>query len=222
LFDHDPKLSWLNPPADPFDVGAWDRYWTEQVGHGLGPPIFDMFCDARALIQVMKDRGMKKVLCAGSGISQEPRALAEAGFEVVALDFSAKAIEIAESCDFPVDAFELYCDADSRRPGGRVDFVVGDILDSSICPGPFDVIVERRTAQIFFPHHHGDVMSALADRLVHNGIFFSHCHDGAWKPPAKPRHLTESWFRENGWTVCTDSGGPTGSGRVAWLFITTG
>ena len=80
----DAELSWLDPPTDPLDVAAWDRYWTKHVEHGLGPPLFDMFCDDRALVSVLNNEGMGTVLCAGNGISQEPRALAEAGFEVVA------------------------------------------------------------------------------------------------------------------------------------------
>jgi uncharacterized RDD family membrane protein YckC len=221
-FDDDLDLSWLDPPADPLDVGAWNQYWLEQVGHGIGPPILDMFCDDRELVELMKRREMKSVLCAGSGISQEPRALAEAGFEVVALDFSPQAIEIAKSFDLTAEGFEYFCDPGSHRPGGRVEFVVGDILDKSVCPGPFDVIIERRTAQTYLDHNLGAVMTALADRLACDGIFLSHCHDGCWRPPAMPRHFTEPWFRENGWTVWSGDPDPSSSGRVAWLLTTTG
>jgi SAM-dependent methyltransferase len=221
-FDDDPELSWLHPPADPLNASAWDRYWTEHMEHGLGPPLFDMFCDDRELVTVMHNREMKSVLCAGNGISQEPRALAEAGLNVVALDLSNQAVEIARSFEFPPQAFEAYCDAGSRRPGGTVEFVVGDFLDPSVCPGPFDVIIERRTAQIFFNNGLEAVLNALADRLSQDGIFVSHCHDGAWKPPARPRHFTKSWFKKNGWYVCTGNLGKTPAGRIAWLFTTTG
>ena len=220
--DADAELSWLDPPTDPLDVAAWDRYWTEQVRHGLGPPMFDMFCDDCDLVTVMNNEGMRTVLCAGSGISQEPRALAEAGFEVVALDFSLQATGIARAFELPPEAFEDFCGPGLRRPGGHVDFVVGDILDSAACPGPFDVIIERRTAQIFFNHDIGAVLSALVKRLDHNGIFLSHCHDGSWKPPAEPRHFTKPWFQENGWTIWDGSPGRKPSGRVAWLFTSTG
>ena len=78
-FDDDPELSWLYPPEDPRDITAWDRYWFEHVRHWIGPALFDMFCDDRDLVKVMNAEGMKTVLCAGCGISQEPRGLAEAG-----------------------------------------------------------------------------------------------------------------------------------------------
>lgn len=74
-FDVDDDISWVHPPAGSADVAAWDRYWIEQVRHGLGPPIFDMFCDDRDLVTLMKIEGMKTILCAGNGISQEPKRL---------------------------------------------------------------------------------------------------------------------------------------------------
>ncbi len=220
--DDDTDLDWLNPPTDPLDVSAWDRNWTEQVGHGLGPPLFDMFCDDRHLVEVMDSEGMKNVLCAGSGISREPRALAQAGFEVVALDISPRAVEIARGLDFSTGGFEHFCEPGMRRPGGRVDFVVGDILDLAVCPGPFDVIIERRTAQIYFNRDIEAVLGALTIRLGQDGILLSHCHDGAWEPPAEPRHFTKSWFQQNRWTIWNGGPGRKPPGRVAWLLTSTG
>lgn len=222
ILDDDVDLSWLDPPNDPSDRSAWDRYWSEQVRHGLGPALFDMFCDDRDLIRVMDSEGMKTVLCAGNGISQEPRALAEAGFSVVALDFSLQAVEIARQCDFPAERFECFCEPGSRRPGGHVDYVLGDILDTSLFPGPFDVVIERRTAQIFFDQNMVGVLDALARRLSQNGVLLSHCHDGGWRPPAEPRHFTRPWFEENGWTIWRGSPGRKPSGRVAWPVTSTG
>jgi hypothetical protein len=215
-------LSWLIPPTDPLDVAGWDRYWTEQVKHGLGPPLFDMFCDDRKLIEVMNKEELKSVLCAGNGISQEPRALAQAGFQVVALDFSPRAVDIARGYEFPAEGFKYYCKPGFRRPGGHADLVLGDILDPAVCPGPFDVIIERRTAQLFLSGDMGAVLGALAKRLGPKGIFVSHCHDGAWRPPAAPRHFTEPWFKQQAWTIW--KGGPDRKppGQVAWLVTSTG
>lgn len=218
----DTDLDWLRSPTDPHDVSAWDRYWTEQVRHELGPPAFDMLCDDRDLVEVMNSEGMKNVLCAGNGISQEPRALAQAGFKVIALDISPQAVEIARGFEFPAEGFEYFCEPEMRRPGGHVDFVTGDILDSSICPGPFDVIIERRTAQLYFSHDIGPVLGELAKRLGQDGILLSHCHDGGWKPPAEPRHFTQPWFQQNRWTIWNGGPGRKPPGRVAWLFTSTG
>lgn len=221
-YDADDDLSWLYPPASPADVADWDRYWIEQVKHGLGPAIFDMFSDDRNLVEVMNIEGMKSILCAGNGISQEPRALAQAGFEVVALDISPQAAELAQRFDFPKERCDFFCDPNTQRPGGNVDFVVGSILDPTVCPGPFDVIIERLTAQTFLRDNMGAVLTALAARMGRNGIFLSHSHDGGWSPPAEPRHFTEAWFRENQWVIWNGSPGRKPPGRVAWLVTSTG
>jgi hypothetical protein len=83
--DHD-DLSWFDPPSDPNDVEGWNQCWGDQLGHGIVPPLFDMFSDDRRLIEVMVEEGLSTILCARNGISMEPRALAAAGFKVVALD----------------------------------------------------------------------------------------------------------------------------------------
>jgi hypothetical protein len=226
LLENDDELRWLHPPANPEDVAAWDQHWTEQVAHGLGPPIFDMFCNDRGLVRTMNDEGMTRILCAGNGISQEPKALAAAGFEVVALDLSPRATEIARSPGGELTAkyLQLFVDPAMLRPGGRVDFVVGDIRDSTVCPGPFDVIIERRTAQLYCCNRGvSTILKKLEGRLSSNGILFSHCHNGAWRPPAERRHFAESWFKQNGWRIWGGDFPQTKpSGRVAWLFFSTG
>jgi hypothetical protein len=222
LEDEDDGLAWLRPPADPLDVAGWDRFWLEHINHGIGPSLVDMFCHDSMLIRVMNDEGMKRILCAGNGISQEPKALAAAGMDVVALDISPQAVEIAKSYPFPLGGISNYCEPELQKPGGTVEFATGDILDSAICPGPYDVIIERLTAQNYFTRDIGTVLNGLAQRLSENGIFFSHSHDGAWKPPAKRRHYSESWFHEAGWTIWNGRPGRKPLGRVAWLFTSTG
>jgi hypothetical protein len=182
-----------------------------------------MFCHDHKLVAIMNDEGMTRILCAGNGISQEPRALAAAGFEVVALDLSPRATEIAQSAELPPEYLQRFFDPAMLRPRGHVDFVVGDIRDSAICPGPFDVIIERRTAQLYSNHGIGPVLKGMEERLESNGILLSHCHDGAWKPPGKPRHFTEPWFDQNGWRIwCGDLPTKKPPGRVVWLLSTTG
>lgn len=215
-------LSRLHPPDDPNDVEGWDRYSVVQAQMGFAPRLYDMMIDDRDLVRVMNAEGTSHVLCAGCGVSQEPQALAEAGFQVVALDISPRAIEITQRLDLYSEAFEGFCDPDMRREGGQVEFVVGDFFDLEVCPGPFDVIIERRTAQLFAKDDLGGAMSVLANRLIPNGIFLSHCHDGGWKPPVEPNHFTKPWFEEHGWAIWNGSPGEKPSGQVAWLDISTG
>lgn len=220
--EDDLDLSWLYPPDNPEDVAGWDRHWAEQVAHGLGPQIFDLFCDDRKFVTMMNDQGMRRILCAGNGISQEPQALAAAGFDVVALDISPQATEIARSLAPIPERLRHYIDDSMRRPGGHVDFVVGDIRDSAICRGPFDLIIERCTAQLYANRGLDTLINKLAERLDSNGILFSHCHDRAWRPPAEPRHPTRSWFEQNGWTIWNSGSASKPPGRVACFFSSTG
>jgi len=170
----------------------------------------------------MNSAGMNTILCAGFGVSQEPLALSQAGFDVVAMDISPQAIEFSRSLGLPPERFTLFCDPEMRRLGGKIDFVTGNILDDAVCSGPFDVIIERRTAQLYAEHDLGVLMAALAKRLSPDGIFFSHCHDGRWRPPGRPTHFTRPWFQENRWVVWNGRSGKKPKGQVAWLFTTTG
>ncbi len=216
----DDDMDWFFPPCDVHDSALWDRYWQDQVTHGLTPPLFDMFSSFTPLIPSLIKRGAKTLLCAGNGISQEPRALAAAGFEVTAMDLSPVAAHLAETWQFSSKELDRFCTKEQRAPGGSVRFVVGDILDRSVCPGPFNAIIERRTLQLFPEEERGLALDALASRLQADGLFLSHCHDGRWKPPNKPVHQVEQSFRDRGWPVSWEE--PDNAEHVAWLVMSTG
>jgi hypothetical protein len=63
-----------------------------------------MFVEDGALVDAMRANGLRTVLCVGNGISQEPKALARAGFAVTALDLSPLATDVAERAA-PPDEF---------------------------------------------------------------------------------------------------------------------
>lgn len=209
----DDEFDWLFPPENVHDTEAWDRYWQDQIAHEIGPELFDMFCFDQVLVDVLYERDKRTILYVGGGISREPRGLAEVGLDVQALDLSPFAIQFAR---------ENEGDQSSQQPEGALEFIVGDLFDPATCPGPFDVIIERRTVQGFSKDDRDRALRALAARLHPNGVFFSHCHDGAWKPPAKPFHATEAWFRAGDWTIWDGEPGPVSRGRVAWIHRTTG
>jgi len=118
---------------------------------------------------------------------------------VVALDLSPRALQIAREFPPSDDLLGNFLDLGSLRPGGRVEYVAGDILDSAVCPGPFDLVIERRTAQNYLDSERAHLLTALAARLSPHGVLFTHCHDSGWRPPAKPRHVTSELCREQGW-----------------------
>ena len=102
--------------------------------------------------------------------------------------------------------------------------MVGNALDPAICPGRYDVIIERRTAQNYvLTNSLPQFMAAVARRLAGRGLFVSHYHDGAWRPVEPDRHLPGEWFEKNGWPI-THSRRPGRPlrGQVAWLITSTG
>ncbi len=221
-YEMDEELAWLFPPSGDAGAEAWQRYWSDQLAHHLAPPLFDMLFDDHDLAEEMARAGLRTVLCAGNGISMEPRALAAAGFTVTAVDLSPLALEVARTDPCVGVPIEHFIDPRSARPGGGVTFVEGDILDPACCPGPFDVVIERRMAQDYPAERLGEVLGALAARLAPEGILVTHCHDAAWKPPAPPRHVTLDWLRAHGWRIWNGAGGPKPPGRVAWPVVSTG
>ena len=133
--DSDDDLSWLSPPRDMHDSAAWDRYWNGHVSNGIGPGLYDMMAGDPETARAMAEMGIKAVLCAGSGISQEPRALAEAGFEVTALDLSPVAMKFAQAWNIGPADLERFLAPEQRKTTGSARFIVGDLLNSKIDRG---------------------------------------------------------------------------------------
>lgn len=222
------------------DAGFWDEWWRHRLAEvsstrflfpGFPSPIgwdprslYRLVNNVDLLVTVMSEQGLRTILCVGNGISQEPRALAAAGFDVTSLDLSSVAVSYAKAHDVDVSVLGRYCRPTLHRPGGRVEFEVGDLLDGTVCPGPFDVVIERRTVQWFAEHERASALSAIASRLNTIGIFVSQCLDDPFPSElgwAQHRsglfHASECWFREQGWLTCDDVASPPGAGRVAWL-----
>ena len=223
----EPDLSWLDPPSDIHSVSAWDRYWRDQVEHGLLPGMCDLFAGDGDLLDELVRRNLTSILCVGIGISQEPRALAYAGMNVVALDSSAVAIELTRAFPANEQYFQMFFKRATARAGGSVEFVVGDLMNADTCPGPFDVVIERRTIQLFPDRERPAALAALASRLAPTGIIVSHFHHGWWKPGEPLIHPAESWFIKKRFTISSNNGGKQewsgiGDSRTAWLQTTTG
>ena len=213
------RYSWRELPISLVDPDPWDRFWYERIRHGFGDFVH-LFCDDGELVDTMRANGLNTVLCIGNGISQEPRALAWAGFDVTALDLSPYATEVASKVT-PPD--EFLAKLVGGRPGGlngRLQFVTGNLCDAECCPGPYDVVIDRLTLQLFSDEYKPKTLQTVANRLAPRGIFFSQSHNGGWKPPEPCIHANEWWFRAEGWPIWRSGGQLTT--RVAWLLTTTG
>ena len=179
-----------------------------------------MFCDDDLLLDAMQARSLSTVLCVGSGLSVEPRALAAAGLDVTALDLSPYAMWCAPTLD--VRRSGRFFDQQRLRAGGRVRFVAGDLMDLAVCRGPYDVIIERRTLQLFTDEERPHALQAVLARLSPLGILLTHCHDGCWRPPADPRHHVEPLLEPAGVRVVPWESVPEAEGRCAFVFTSTG
>jgi len=140
--------NWLFPPKTLVDPAPWDQFWRSQMTSGFAG-LVDMFCRDDHLVRAMRENGLETVLCVGNGLSQEPRALAWAGFDVTALDLSPLATEMAQTPALPDEYFARLVGEGAARPGGKVHFVAGNLCDATCCPGPYDVVIERKTLQLF-------------------------------------------------------------------------
>jgi hypothetical protein len=218
----DDEMAWFFPPDEVHAGEPWDRYWSGQIEHGLGPHLQDMFCDDDALLDAMEVRGLKTVLCVGSGISQEPHALAAAGLDVTALDISAFAMRFASETALTDGEGGRFFNWNRTRPGGTVRCAVGSLLDPEACPGPFDVVIERKTLQLFPESERAAALSAVTARLSERGILLTHCHDGCWRPPATPRHVIEPLLGPAGFHILRYGSSVPSDGRVAMVVMSTG
>jgi hypothetical protein len=216
----DDDLSWFFPPNDVRSPAAWDAYWKAQIDHGVPPQWCDLFCDDDFLLDAMQARSLSTVLCVGSGLSSEPRALAAAGLCVTALDLSPYAMSCAGTLECRGSG--QFFDPQRLRAGGSVTFVAGDLMDQAVCPGPYDVIIERKTLQLFPDEERPRALRAVLARLSPQGILLTHCHDGCWRPPAAPRHHVEPLLEPADMRVAPWGSLPEGEGQCAFIFTSTG
>ena len=160
----------------------------------------------RLLIEVMRQSGLRSILCAGSGASWQPLLLASAGFEVTVLDISQVAIYALGKRELPPEV--------GGGPIRRPVCVIGDLLDTSLCPGPFDVVVERLAVQVIPEVNRGAALEALAARLGRVGILQSTCLDD-------PFPLAWGWAQHStGFYHASEDGFDPGIGGSGINFLT--
>lgn len=196
----------LDAPQDMHDRAAWDTYWDNQLSVGTIQQGFsDRMSSNERLPGLLASRGARTILCAGNGLSTEPISLALMGFEVTALDISAvPAQAFANALQDPghafrqIPGFDLHdgilrftgtgpidpgqcpdihrSDDYPPRRGGSLQFTTGDLTDPTICPGPYDVVIQRRTLQLFPKEEQFMALERLVGRLGTPGTLVTHRH----------------------------------------------
>lgn len=211
----------------------------------------DMMASDAALVPLLNRRGYRTVLCAGVGLSREPLALFLHGFEVTAFDisdvpralFHANFIEGAhavgripgltvkddQTVALPADQLvdPKLCPQfpaikeSPPRGGGSLSYATGDLVDPQVCPGVFDVVIERRTVQLFPRAEQYAALDSLAARVASRGLLLSHEHRGNWRPGDPRQHFASEWVDASDFVSDRASSVPE-SARIARLVLTTG
>jgi hypothetical protein len=237
----DPR-AWDKYWRNQIEVGAMDQGFA------------DMMSSDATLPGLLASRGSQTILCAGNGLSSEALSLALFGFHVTALDISAVPAHVfgrmlrnpehpahripgfgigddntvTVACDGPIDSER--CPAMHRsahyapKGGGVLAFVTGDLMDPNVCPGPFDVVIERRTVQLFPKHEQISALDHLIGRLAERGVFVSQEHQGRWRPGEPRAHHAEAWLRSRGFVLRSEADGNRldSAKRLASLMFSTG
>ena len=244
----------LTLPRDVHDANAWNTYWTNDLNVGAIDQGFnDMMSSDDRLIELLARRGAGTVLCAGNGLSSEVLSFAVHGFQVTALDLSHvpaaamagylrdpehpmqqipgfRATEdgavFEGSGPIPADLCPKMHRTDAYLPrrGGSLRLVSGDLTVPEVCPGPFDVIIERRSVQLFPEEERANALDRLAARLPERGTFVTHMHDGGGGPGRHRPHHAYDWAKSRGFVVNYEVDEETrrSAPRLAWLWLTTG
>ena len=227
----------LHPPADLHSDAGWDLFWQTRLDHRLVLRVeraLDAgFCRQQrwALVETMRRNGWRSVLCVGNGFSAEAPALADAGFAVTVLDRSPVVVAVVPTMVPSADASAAFFGQKATSPGGSLECVHGDLFDSHACPGPFEVVIERRTLQLWCGSdgvvEGGECdrgLAAVTARLADPGLFVSHQHLSTWRPGQSRDHFADQWLRDRGFEVASEDAPsePNRSGRRAWVFVTSG
>jgi SAM-dependent methyltransferase len=231
-----------------------DYWKSDLMFRAMEVGLSDTLASDMTLPPLLSLRGAQTVLCAGNGLSTEAVSLALHGFDVTALDLSAAPAEIfahqmrnpkyrlnrisgtavrddgsvvigAVGLIDPELCLPMHRSADCpNKGGGALRFVTGDLMNPELCPGPFDVVIERRTLQLFQGAEREEALGRLVARLRTPGVFVSHQHDGGWRPGQARTHFAKKWLESHGFTLYpgTMFKRPERTSRLACLVFSTG
>lgn len=174
--DPDPKPLHAAAGATPASALVWDRRYREgRDGWELGqpaPPLRDFFSH-----HPLAPHPPGRVLVPGCGRGHEARLLAELGFAVVGLDFSAEAIAAARQWASP--------------PGASLHWLQADLFDrqalaaAGLDPASLQGVVEHTCFCAIEPQQRPAYLQTVAELLVPGGwllgLFW--CHGRPDGPP---------------------------------------
>lgn len=227
--EHPPRVEYLEP-------AFWDRWWDNVFTRGQAQLHTHHMIDiVLPLLPIAEERSAKRAFFAGAGMAHEVTNMAMAGIEVVALDISARVIDYARSHPpskeslflmggpLPEEPWGSPSPAAELGPGCSLHWEVGDLLDTTLHPGPFDLVVARSTVQYLYRAGKLDeAMEALAGRLAEQGLLVITNHGDV-----EAGRAIEGWLLRHDFELRSfysyplDLTSPEGK-RLAFLSLPTG
>lgn len=233
--------AWDNYWRAQVDVGSIDQAFADRMSSDPALPV------------LLGERGARSVLCAGNGLSVEPIALALMGFQVTALDISDVPAQMfgardTESADHPLAGIPGFTFRDGivtiegegeidpahvpglhrtgdypPRRGGSLRFTTGDLTDPEICPGPYDVVIQRRTLQLFPEDERFTALEHLVGRLGDPGTLVTHRHAASLKAVSSSEPMAD-WLTSLGLVLHGPSNAEQrrSARRLAYVRLTSG
>lgn len=198
-------------------VEYWSKYWQSRISGNNADGKFFYFEITDDIVPVLRKLGLRKILCVGNGVSLEPLALAYAGFDVDVIDISQEAIDFISNYKLSESDIKRFYTQDQQQPGGTINYIVGDFTDRSICPGPYDVIITRRTLQYFTRSNFLGVLDLLIEKLTDEGIFVNHTHNAY-----DVGFAIEEYLRLHNFVIHNPNKELSKGKRIGWLFGSSG
>lgn len=169
------------PQFDLNDPAGWDQWWEKPLtewGDDFPLALTHLIEPAKTMVPRIRQDQLSTVLDVGCGIHLQVKALAALGLQVTGLDLSPKALayatEFAHLAQFAGHFFE----PEDMRPGGSWNYVQGDLLDASVCPGPYDIVFCLNVLGYQFWDDNIDAaVEAITQRLSPNGILVITLHN---------------------------------------------
>jgi cyclopropane fatty-acyl-phospholipid synthase-like methyltransferase len=162
----------------------WDRAYTETPPWDIGRP--------QPMIRELADNAeiAGHVLDLGCGTGENALYLAERGYEVVGVDWAARAIASARA------------KATERRLSAR--FEVADALDLAVPPEPFDTVIDCGLFHVFSDDERVRYRESLARVIRSGGTYLMMCFSERQPGDWGPRRVTQAEIRATfvrGWTI---------------------
>lgn len=200
----------------------WENYWKSRISDTDADGKFFYFEITDELVPILRKLDLRKILCVGNGVSLEALALAYAGFEVDVLDISKEAIDFISNYELTDNDLKKFYSENQHHEGGKINYIVGDFTDKSICPGSYDVIITRRTLQYFTRNNFFRTLNTLIEKLNEGGMFVNHTHNAYDVNFAIEKYLSILNFVIYRSNSNKDFPSLVDKQKIAWLFGSSG